>query len=280
MRESRTDRLLELACWCSAFMVLAIAGWILFDVMGHGFRRVDLNFLLGSPIDAGRQGGIAPILVSTVLILGVCMTVAVPIGVGAAVALSEYGSEGRRATRLIRASLDVLAGIPSIVFGLFGNALFCRALGMGFSIASGGLTLACMALPLVIRSTEEGLRSVPVEYRHAAAALGMSRTSTLVHLLLPAATPGLLVGLVLGIGRALAETAALLFTSGYVSRWPTSIFDSGRTLSVHIYDLSMNVPGGDGNSHASALVLVALLIGINLTASLMANVWLRRRIRT
>src|SRR5262249_28440377 len=141
--------------------------------------------------------------------------------------------------RLVRRSLDVLSGVPSIVFGLFGNALFCKILGLGFSILSGGLTLACMVLPILIRCTEEGFRSVPPEYRLGAAGPRPARTATLWRLLLPAALPGLIVGLVLGLARAIAETAALIFTSGYVDRMPSSLLDSGRSLSIHIYDLSM-----------------------------------------
>ena len=158
--------------------------------------------------------------------------------------LSELTTDKTTFGRLVRRSLDVLAGVPSIVFGLFGNAFFCKTLHLGFSILSGGLTLACMVLPILIRATEEGFRSVPADLRPGAAALGLSRTSTLFRLLLPAAVPGLTVGLVLGIGRALAETAALIFTSGYVDRMPSSLTDSGRALSIHIYDLSMNVAGG------------------------------------
>jgi phosphate transport system permease protein len=135
-----------------------------------------------------------------------------------------------------------------------------------------------MVLPILIRSTEEGFRSVPSDYRLSAAALGLSRTTTLTHLLLPAAMPGLLVGLVLGVGRALAETAALIFTSGYVDRMPESLFDSGRALSIHIFDLSMNVAGGDKSAYGSALLLVTLLLIINGVAAWMANYYLHKRI--
>ena len=135
-----------------------------------------------------------------------------------------------------------------------------------------------MVLPILIRTTEEGLQAAPNDYRLAAAALGMSRSAALVHLLLPAAMPALVAGLLLGIGRAGAETAALIFTSGYVDRMPDSLFDSGRALSVHIYDLSMNVAGGDANAHTSALVLIILLLIINSIAMGLANHWLQRNI--
>ena len=143
---------------------------------------------------------------------------------------------------------------------------------------SGGLTLACMVLPVLIRTIEEGLRTAPNDYRLATAALGLSRSAALVHLLLPAATPTLIAGFMLGIGGAGAEIAALIFTSGYVDRMPGSLFDSGRALSVHIYDLSMNVAGGDASAHASALVLILLLLIINSIATGLANHWSHKKV--
>lgn len=264
--------------WSAAALITATFCWLLGDILWHGLRHLSWTFLTAAPQNAGREGGIGPILVSTILILGVCLGVALPIGIGSAIVLAEFTPDDSVFGRLTRRSLDVLAGVPSIVFGLFGNALFCQTLGLGFSILSGGLTLACMVLPILIRSTEEGLRAVPTGYRLSAAALGLSRTTTLLHLLLPAAVPGLFVGLVLGMGRAMAETAALIYTSGYVDRMPESLLDSGRTLSLHIFDLSMNVSGGDTQAYASALVLVLLLLTINGLASWLAEHWLHRRI--
>lgn len=266
--------------WGAAGLVTATFCWLLGDIVWHGLSHVSWTFLTAPPENAGRRGGIGPILVSTSLILGVCLAVSLPIGIGTAVFLSEFTSDQGLFGRMTRRSLDVLSGVPSIVFGLFGNAFFCKTLGLGFSILSGGLTLACMVLPILIRSTEEGFRAVPVSYRLSAAALGLSRSTTLIHLLLPAAVPGLLVGLVLGIGRAIAETAALIFTSGYVDRMPESLLDSGRALSIHIFDLSMNVSGGDANAYASALVLVVSLLAINGTASWLATYGLHRKIVT
>ncbi len=272
------DRLATALVWLVAIVIVATFAWIVGDLVRHGLPHLSLGFLLEAPADAGRAGGIGPILVSTGLILGVCLAVSVPIGLGTAMLLAEFTRRGGVFALLVRRSLDVLAGVPSIVFGLFGNALFVIHLGMGFSILAGGLTLACMVLPILIRSTEEGFRAVPDTYRQAAAALGLTRSATLWRILLPAATPGLIVGLVLGIGRALAETAALLFTSGYVDRMPESVLDSGRALSIHIYDLAMNVPGGDGNAYASALVLIAMLLIINGLTFWLADRWLGRRI--
>ncbi len=266
------------AVWSAAAVVTAVFVWLLADVVWQGAGRVSWEFLTAAPRNAGRAGGIGPMIVSTTLILGVCLTASVPLGLGTAILLAEFAPAHGVFGRLVRRSLDALAGVPSIVFGLFGNALFCQALGLEFSILSGGLTLACMVLPLLIRSIEEGFRAVPDDYRRGAAALGLSRTATLRHLLLPAAVPGLVVGLVLGVGRAVTETAALIFTSGYVDRMPESLMDSGRSLSIHIFDLSMNVSGGDANASATALVLVVLLLVINGTASFLADRWLRRRI--
>jgi phosphate transport system permease protein len=277
-RSRRADAVATVLVWSVAVVVTAVFVWVLADVVRHGVDKISWAFLTAPPRNAGKAGGIGPMLVSTALILGVCLVVALPIGLGTAVMLAEFTPAHGVFGRIVRRSLDVLSGVPSIVFGLFGNALFCKTLGMGFSILSGGLTLACMVLPLLIRSIEEGFRAVPNDYRLGAAALGLSRTSTLIHLLLPAAVPGLVVGMVLGVGRALAETAALIFTSGNVDRMPESLMDSGRSLSIHIFDLSMNVSGGDDNAYATALVLVVLLLAINGAASWAADRWLHRRV--
>lgn len=266
------DRAAIVVVWGVAVLMTATFLALLADILWHGASRLSWDFLFTLPRNAGREGGLLSVLAATALILMVCMAVSLPLGVGTAVLLAEFAGDSAFG-RVVRRSLDVLAGVPSIVFGLFGNAFFCKALGMGFSILSGGLTLACMVLPILIRATEEGLRSAPREYRLSAAALGISRTSTLIRLLLPAAVPGLMVGFILGLGRAIAETAALLYTSGYVDRMPESLMDSGRALTVHIYDLSMNVPGGDRSAYGSALVLIVLLLVINSAAWSLARRW-------
>lgn len=264
--------------WSTVVFVAAVFLWILGDILWHGAGQINWKFLLSVPRNAGRDGGIGPILVSTLYIMLVCMAFALPLGLGAAVFLAEFTSAEGLFGLVVRRSLDVLAGVPSIVFGLFGNVFFCKTLGLGFSILSGGLTLACMVLPILIRSTEEGFRSIPQDYRMGAAALGLTSSTALLKLFLPIALPGLMVGLVLGLGRAMAETAALIFTSGYVDRLPSSVMDSGRALSIHIYDLSMNVSGGDANAYGSSLVLVAILLAINSTAAWLSERWLHKHI--
>ena len=274
------DLLLAAFVWSAAALVAGSFIWLLSDMVWHGASQLSWGFLTTDTENAGRAGGIAPIMVSTLLILAVAMVVATPIGLATAILLSEFIAKDNHFARVIGMSIDVLAGVPSIVFGLFGMAFFSVYLGLGFSILAGGLTLACMALPILIRTIEEGLNAVPDEWRKGAAALGMSRSSALFHILLPTAAPALAAGLMLGIGRAMAETAALIYTSGYVDRMPSSLHDSGRALAVHIYDLSMNVAGGDANAYASALVLVVMLIVINNIALWLAHGLLQKRMST
>lgn len=268
--------------WLLASIVIVSFGWLMSDLVLQGIPQISWGFLSEEPSRSGREGGIFPIIVATFLILITALIIVIPIGLGSAIWLSEYSNQPRKqssktvaTTRLI---LDVLAGVPSIVFGLFGYAFFCSFLGLGFSILSGGLTLACMMLPILIRTTEAGLTSVPHDWRRAGAALGISRTTLLWQVLLPYASPAITAGLLLSIGRATAETAALIFTSGYVDRMPESLHDSGRALAVHIYDLSMNVIGGDKAAYGSALVLIIIVVIINLSANLLSELWLEKKV--
>lgn len=277
-RVSFRDSAFRCSVAAASALIVAVFAWLLADMLWHGLPRLSWTFLTSEPRSSGRSGGIAPILVSTALLLTIAIGVALLLGLATAAFLVEFTRAGGRPARLIGLSLDVLAGVPSIVFGLFGNALFSVWLGLGFSILSGGLTLACMTLPILIRTAESGLRSVPADWRLAAAALGLTRATTLTRILLPAASPAIVAGLILGIGRAAAETAALVFTSGYVDRMPESLFDSGRSIAVHIYDLTMNVAGGEASAYASALVLVGLLVAINSIAIFLTDRLWRRRI--
>lgn len=229
------------------------------DVAWNGFGALSWEFLTEAPSDAGRKGGIAPILVSTGLIVGVSLAAAVPLAFGTALLLSEYLSPESNFTAIIRGSLDILAGVPSVVFGLFGLALLCRQLGLGYSILAGGLTLACMILPTLTRTMCSAFEALGSQYRIAGSALGLSRVSILLNVSLPLALPAITAGIVLGLTRALAETAVLLFTSGYADRMPTSLLQSGRSISLHIYELATNVPGGESAAYGSAFVLIVLL---------------------
>jgi phosphate transport system permease protein len=262
--------------WVIALAAIAVFFWVLADIVWRGLEQISWSFLVDEPRNAGRAGGIGTIVVSTVLILLVCLATALPLAVGAALFLVEVVSPVHPVSRFVRVSLDTLAAVPSVVFGLFGNAFFCVALGLGFSILSGGLTLACMILPLLIRTTESSIRAVPQRYRYAAAALGFSKSRTMVRIVLPMASSGILVGTLLGLGRAIAETVVLVFTSGYVDRMPSSLLDSGRSLSIHIFDLSMNVPGGESAAYGTAVVLVCVLFVINGAVLCLAKLWKSR----
>lgn len=245
-------------------MVMAIALWLLVALVIQGAPELSFRFLIAAPERSGLAGGIGSVLVSTLLILGVCLAVVIPLGLGCALFLTEVVLPESPLARAVGYCLDVLSGVPSIVYALFGYQLFAISLGLGFSILSGGLTLACMALPLMVRVSQQALLGVPQNLVEAGHALSLSRAGMLARVVLPEARHGIAAATVLSTGRALAETAVLLFTAGYVLRMPGSLLDSGRALSVHIYDMAMHVPSGQGRAAASALVLVALIVLINL----------------
>lgn len=248
-------------------VLLMLAPLSLFlTVFGEGISVLDWGFLIGEPEQAGRSGGIGPIILSTAWVLLVCLGLVVPLGLGTALFLVEQVRPDGRLNLTLQWALDGLGAVPSVVFGLFGHRLFVIELGWGYSLLAGGCTLACMVLPLFIRGCEQALRDCPQSYRQAAAGLAISRVGYSRRILLPFAAPGIASALVLSAGRALAETAVLLFTAGYVMRWPESLFDSGRTLAVHIYDLAMNVSGGSPASAATALVLLGFALIIQLVA--------------
>ena len=281
MRNGKSsDLLLGALSGLAALIGVVTLFWIIADLVKLGLPQLSLDFLTGEVTESGRAGGIGPILISTALILLSCLTVAVPLGVGCALWFTEMIPENSRGGKMFSASIDLLASIPSIVFGLFGMVFFCQVLGFGFSILSGGLTLSCMILPIVIRTSISAMRAIPREMRPAAVALGLTQTTTLRKILLPRALPGILVGVTISVARALSETAALIFTSGYATRWPGSLNDSGRAVSVHIYDLAMNIPNGAARASASALVLLVLILAINLAASFFSDRWFAKQSAT
>lgn len=271
------DLALGLTGGSAAVLCFVLFVWLVGDLVRLGLPRLSWAYFTCGIEDAGRSGGIAPLLVSTLWILLCCLSLAIPFGVGSALWLSEFARRGVPIARLVNGGVELLAGVPSILFGLFGMVFFARTLGLGYSILSGGLTLACMILPILVRTTLSALDALPVDLRPASAALGLSRTTATFRVLLPAALPGIVVGITLGIGRALSETAALLFTSGYSIRRPDSVFDSGRALSVHVYDLALNVANGTPMAAAAALVLLVLIFLVNSAAVALSERWLRNR---
>lgn len=271
---SGLDRLISMASTLAALLVMLVFLHLATGLLMSGLERLSWSFIRLEPLHSGRLGGISHVLMATGIVLAICMLISIPVSFGCALWIQDRSrSSAPRAKRWLQRCLDLLAGLPSIVFGLFGMALFCHQLRMGYSILAGGLTLACMVLPLQVRLASDALERIPGEYLRGAAALGLSRVRTLWHIVFPTALPGLMAGLLLSLGRAASETAALLFTSGYVTRRPTSLLDSGRTLPVHIYDLAMNVPGGEASANASAVVLMACLLVINVAAMHLAGRW-------
>jgi len=243
---------------------LAILVFIILFVLEKGLPAMSFKFLLTNPQDMGKAGGIFPTVVGTILLTLVAIAIATPLGVGTAIYLTEYTRESQ-VTRIIRFGADCLAGIPSIIFGLFGFIFFVTILQMGWSILSGGLTLAFMILPTIIRTSEEAIRSVPNSFREVSFSLGATRWETVQKVVLPSALPGIVTGVMLGVGRSIGETAAVIFTAGSSLRMPASLMDSVRTMSVHFYILAREGISTQ-NAYGTAAILVITILLINLTA--------------
>ncbi len=254
----------QLVMGLATLATLAILVFIILFVLEKGLPVVGLKFLLSNPQDMGKAGGIFPVVVGTILLTLVAIAIATPLGVGTAIYLTEYTRESR-ITRVIRFGADCLAGIPSIIFGLFGFIFFVTILQMGWSILSGGLTLAFMILPTIIRTSEEAIKSVPDSFREVSFSLGATRWETVQKVVLPSALPGIVTGVMLGVGRSIGETAAVIFTAGSSLRMPTSLMDSARTMSVHFYILAREGISTE-NAYGTAAILVITILLINLTA--------------
>lgn len=202
-----------------------------------------------------------PALINTLIMTALCLLIALPLGIFSAIYLVEYAKKGSKIVRVIRMTAETLSGIPSIIYGLFGFLFFCTAFG-GYSLMAGTLTMVIMVLPLIMRTTEEALISVPDMYREASFGLGAGKLRTIFRIILPAAVPGILSGVILAIGRVVGETAALIYTAGTVAQVPDSLFKSGRTLAIHMYSLSRE--GMHMNeAYATAVILLVVVILIN-----------------
>jgi phosphate transport system permease protein len=257
-----------------ALLVVGLLAGLLGLLVARGLPDLTLDFLLGLPARAGREGGILPVLAATGWLAGGAMALALPLGLGTALYLQEYAPQGRLVAAL-RGLTETLAGVPSIPFGLFGFSLFVVRLGWGWSLLSGSATLALMLLPTVIRTSEEALAAVPVALREGAAALGASRWAAIRRVVLPSAAPGVLTGAVLALGRALGETAAVLLTAGSDLALPRSPLDPGRSMAVHLYILATEGLS-DGRAYATALALVVAVLLVNVSANLLAERGRRR----
>jgi len=248
--------------------------FIIVFILRKGVPVLELSFLTRNPVDMGRGGGIFSTIVGTLVLTLVAVLIAAPLGVGTAIFLTEYTWENR-VTRIIRFGADCLAGIPSIIFGLFGFILFVTKLRFGWSILSGGLTLAFMILPTIIRTSEEAIKSVPVSYRQVSFSLGSTRWQMVARVVLPAALPGIVTGIILSIGRSIGETAAVIFTAGSALHLPTSIFSSSRTMAVHFYILAREGISMS-NAYGTAAVLVISILIINLLTYYLMERFIRK----
>jgi phosphate transport system permease protein len=262
------------AIWVAAFSTLAVMNLILFQVLVKGLPLLNLNFFLDSPRQMGRAGGIFSPIIGTLALTAVAIVIATPLGVGTAVFLREYTRESR-ISRLIRFGTDCLAGVPSIIFGLFGFVFFVIFLRMGWSVLSGGLTLATMILPTVICTAEEAVKAIPYSYREVSFALGGTRWQTVARVILPNALPGIFTGVLLGVGRSVGETAAIILTAGSSLLTPTSLFSPTRTMSVHFYILAREGISME-MAYATGAALIVMILGINTLANWLLWRYLRK----
>ncbi len=270
-----TQAIAKVVIWAASLSTIAVMVLILLQVLKEGLPVLSLKFFMSSPRNMGREGGILPTIVGTFALTIVALIFATPLGVGTAVFLREYTREGR-ISRIVRFGTDCLAGVPSIIFGLFGFVFFVIYLNMGWSILSGGLTLAAMLLPTIISTSEEAIKGIPSPYREVSYSLGGTKWQTVIHAILPSAIPGIFTGIILSVGRSIGETAALILTAGSSLMMPTSLFSPTRTMSVHFYILaregiSMEMAYGTG----AALILLVLIV--NTAANWLLNRYIRHR---
>lgn len=211
-----------------------------------------------------------PSIINTIVLTLLTLLIAVPFGIGAAIYLAEYAKKGNRLVKIIRTMAETLAGIPSIVYGLFGMLFFVYALNWGYSLLAGAFTLAIMVLPTIMRTTEEALLTVPDSYREGSYGLGAGKLRTIVRIILPSAMPGILAGVILAVGRIVGETAALIYTYGSATGYATGFFNSGRSLAVHMYVLTNEGLHTD-QAWGTAVVLLVLVFGINTLSAFIAK---------
>lgn len=264
------------------YFIVIVVGYLLFDILVKGIPTLSWSFLTELPRKSGAEGGIYPAIIGTIYLVSGAIAVALPLGMASAIYLSEYAMRGRL-NQAIRLAIITLAGVPSIVFGLFGLGLFVLFFGFGASILAGSLTLAFMILPTIIVSSEEALQAVPMGLREASLALGATKWQTVYRSVLPFALPGMFTGSILGIGRAAGETAPILLTVAafFLPRLPSSIFDQVMALPYHLYVLATQHPDTEKvlpMQYGTALVLIIIVVCFNLTAIVLRN-YFRKKIQ-
>ena len=274
IRPAATQRLVWAFLALMTLITLAALFFIISYIAGKGAHVITPEFLFGMPSRMGKEGGILPTIVATIYITLLAVLIATPLGVGSAVYLTEYTRESF-ITRVIRFGADALAGVPSIIFGLFGFILFVIRLRMGWSLAAGGLTLAFMILPTIIRTSEEAIRAVPHNLREVSYSLGGAKSQTIMRIVLPNALPGILTGVILGMGRSVAETAVVIFTAGSSLLMPRSLLDPARTMSVHFYILAREGISME-RAYGTAFLLVITILIINVVAYVLMYRFMRK----
>ncbi len=264
------EKLVLLGLRLITYCVVLVIGYILFDIIKNGLPALNWQFVSSFPRRSGAAGGILPAIVGTFYLVVGTIAVSLPLGIGGAIYLAEYAGQGRFAN-LVRLAIITLAGVPSIVFGLFGLGLFVLFCGFGPSILAGSLTLACMVLPTIIVASEEALRAVPKGFRDASLALGATKWETIRTNVLPYSLSGMITGSILGIGRAAGETAPILLTVAafFLPKLPKSVFDQVMALPYHLYILATQHPEADrlkNMQYGTALILLLLVLGLSLGA--------------
>jgi phosphate transport system permease protein len=269
LRPALSQKIAKTVIWAAAVLVIALLLFIMLYILIKGLPSLNWQFLSEIPRDMGRSGGILSTIVGTLAVTLVAIALATPFGIGTAIFLTEYTHEGP-VRQVIRFSAETLAAIPSIVYGLFGFIFFVINLQMGWSIISGGCTLAVMILPTIIRTAEEAIRSVRPLYREVSYSLGGTKWQTISGAVLPSALPGIATGVILGIGRSVAETAAVILTAGSALRMPESLFSPTRTMAVHFYILVREGISPE-RAYGTAALLIILILAINIGANALVN---------
>ena len=273
MRNRRGEKIIFLLMRTLTYAIVFFITSVILDIVINGMPAISWHFLTESPEKSGAEGGIFPAIVGTLYLVTGTILVALPLGMMSAIYLSEY-AKATRLTQIIRMAIVTLAGVPSIVFGLFGLGLFVITLDFGASILAGSITLACMILPTIIVASEESLKSVPQYMREGSLALGATKWETIYKNVLPYALPGMLTGSILGIGRAAGEAAPILLTAAafFLPELPSSVYDQVMALPYHLYILATQHPDAQKilpMQYGTALVLLVLVISLNLTAIIM-----------
>jgi phosphate transport system permease protein len=279
IREGRRQKVGFAVLFLATLLVVVPVLFIVGMIIAKGWSALSLNFLFTMPTEGMKAGGIFPALIGTIYLVVTAILFSLPIGIMAAIYLSEYAKDNLL-TRLINLAIINLAGVSSVVYGLFGLSLFVVFMKFGVSIISGALTLGIMTLPVIITTTREALRSVPRSYREVSFSLGATRWQTVRHSVLPSAVPGILTGAILSIGRIAGETAPILFTVAafYLPKLPHSLSDQAMALPYHLYIISTQIPGIPENfRYGTALVLVGLVLIMNISATIIRARYRKRK---